>query len=53
MQNENQVLSKIEILADKLPYRSLDITIEMDNKTLTLNKKKGHPIGFTGRSEGD
>lgn len=44
--NVNYVLSKIEEWSDKLPYKRLTINIEMDNKTLTLEKQKTKPIGF-------
>lgn len=46
MYEENLVLSKIEELVDHLPYRSVKIEIELDNKTLTLTKDRQISIGF-------
>ena len=46
MYEENRVLSKIEALVDKLPYKTAEIRIEMENKTYTLTKDKRRPIGF-------
>ena len=46
MYEENLVLSKIEELVDQLPYRSVKIEIELDDKTLTLTKDRQRPIGF-------
>lgn len=46
MPSENHILDKIESWADRLPYRSLSITIEMKNKTLTLNKEKATLLGL-------
>lgn len=45
--NEHYILSKIEEWSEKLPYKRLTINIEMNNKTLTLDKQKANPIGFT------
>lgn len=47
MYEENSVLSQIEQLVDKLPYRSVKIEVELDNKTLTLTKDRQRPIGFS------
>ena len=46
MYEENLVLSKIEKLVDQLPYRSVKIEVELDDKTLTLTKDRQRPIGF-------
>lgn len=46
MYEENLVLKKIEQWVDKLPYRSVEIRIEMDGKTYTLQKDKARTIGF-------
>ena len=46
MYEENRVLSKIEALVDKLPYRSAEIRIQMADKTYTLMKDRQRPIGF-------
>ena len=46
MHEENLILSKIEELVDQLPYRSVKIEVEMDDKTLTLTKDRQRHIGF-------
>lgn len=46
MYEENQILSKIEKLVEKIPYRSVVIRIELPDKTLELQKEKRNPIGF-------
>lgn len=47
MYEENVILSQIEELADKLPYRTVKIEIELADKTLTLTKDRQRPIGFS------
>ena len=51
MHEENFVLKKIEQWVDKLPYRSVEIRIEMDGKTYTLQKDRQRPIGFLSSSK--
>ena len=46
MYEENQILTKIEKLVEKMPYRSVAIRIELPDKTLKLQKEKRNPIGF-------
>lgn len=46
MYEETLILSKIEDLVDQLPYRSVKIEVELDDKTLTLTKDRRRPIGF-------
>ena len=46
MYEENQILSRIEKLVDKLPYRFVKIEIELESKTVTLTKEKQCKIGF-------
>ena len=46
MYEENLILSQIEELVDKLPYRSAKIEVELADKTLTLTKDRQRPIGF-------
>ena len=46
MYEENLILSQIEELVDKLPYRSVKIEVELADKTLTLNKERRRQIGF-------
>ena len=40
------ILKKIEQWADRLPYQSLKIEVELSNQTLTLEKTRQRPIGF-------
>jgi len=46
MYEENLILSQIEELVDKLPYRSVKIEVELTDKILTLTKDRHRPIGF-------
>lgn len=47
MYEENQIPSQIEELVDKLPYRSVKIEVELENKQLTLQKDRQRQIGFS------
>lgn len=47
MFEQQKVLNKIEQWAERLPYRTLKIEIELPGQTLTLEKSKVRPIGFT------
>lgn len=46
MFEQRYVLDKIEQWAERLPYRSLRLEIELPGQTLTLEKSKSWPIGF-------
>lgn len=46
MYEENHILTEIEQLIDKLPYCSVEIRIELVNKTFELKKDRQRPIGF-------
>ena len=46
MFEQQYILNKIEQWADRLPYQSLKIEVELSNQTLTLEKTKQRPIGF-------
>ena len=46
MFEQQKILNKIEHWADRLPYRSLKIEIELPNQTLVLEKSKTPPTGF-------
>lgn len=46
MFEQQYVLSKIERWAERLPYRTLRIEVELPGQTLTLEKCKARPIGF-------
>lgn len=47
MYEENRILSKIEQWVDKLPYRSVEIKVELPDKTVVLAKERRQPIGFS------
>ena len=47
MFEQQYVLNKIEQWAERLPYRTLRIEVELPGQTLTLEKSKARPIGFT------
>ena len=46
MFEQQHILKKIEQWADRLPYQSLKIEVELSNQTLTLEKTRKRPIGF-------
>lgn len=46
MFEQQYILKKIEQWADRLPYQSLKIEVELSNQTLTLAKTRQRPIGF-------
>lgn len=46
MFEQQYILNKIEQWAERLPYQSLKIEVELSNQTLTLEKTRQHPIGF-------
>ena len=45
MFEQQHILKKIEQWADRLPYQSLKIEVELSNQTLTLEKTRQRPIG--------
>lgn len=47
MFEQQYVLSKIEQWAERLPYRTLRIEVELPGQTLTLEKCKARPIGIS------
>ena len=49
MFEQRRILDKIEPWAERLPYSTLKIEIELPGETLTLEKNKVRPIGFTDR----
>lgn len=56
MFEQQHILKKIEQRADRLPYQSLKIEVELSNQTLTLEKTRQRPIGFQPpqeRKDGD
>ena len=46
MFEQQHILKKIEQWADRLPYQSLKIEVELPNQTLTLAKTRQRPIEF-------
>ena len=50
MFEQQHILKKIEQWADRLPYQSLKIEVELSNQTLTLEKTRQRPIGFQPRA---
>ena len=46
MFEQQKILNKIEQWAERLPYNSLKIEVELPNQTLVLVKSKQRPIGF-------
>lgn len=44
--NDVTILNRIERLADCLNYESINVTITLKNKTLTLEKDKAKESGF-------
>ena len=52
MFEQQHILKKIEQWADRLPYQSLKIEVELSNQTLTLEKTKQRPIGLQAPPHG-
>lgn len=46
MFDQQQILKKIEQWAERLPYKTFKIEVELSNQTLVLEKTKQRPIGF-------
>ena len=46
MFEQQQILKKIEQWAERLPYKTLKIEVELSNQTLILEKSRQRPIGF-------
>jgi hypothetical protein len=47
MFEQQHILKKIEQWADRLPYQSLKIEVELSNQTLTLEKPDSAPLDFS------
>ena len=52
MFEQQHILKKIEQWAERLPYQSLKIEVELSNQTLTLEKTRQRPIGFQPPPQG-
>ena len=44
--NDTTILNRIERMANLLNYKSINITITLKDKTLTLEKDKANESGF-------
>lgn len=53
MFEQQYVLNKIEQWAERLPYKTLWIEVELPGQTLTLKKSKVRPIGFSALKENE
>lgn len=47
MFEQQKILKKIEQWAERLPYKTLKIEIELQDQSFTLEKTKTRPVGFT------
>ena len=46
MFEQQHILNKIEQWAERLPYETLKIEVELPNQSLILEKSKNRPVGF-------
>ena len=46
MFEQQYILNKIEQWADRLPYKTLKIEVELPNQSLVLEKTRNRPVGF-------
>lgn len=46
MFEQQKILKKIESWAERLPYKTLKIEVELQDQTFTLEKSRTRPIGF-------
>lgn len=46
MFEQQHILNKIEQWAERLPYKTLKIEVELLNQSLILEKSKNRPVGF-------
>ena len=46
MFEQQHILNKIEQWAERLPYKTLKIEVELPNQSLILEKSKNRPVGF-------
>lgn len=46
MFEQRYILNKIEAWAERLPYKTIKIEVELPNQILTLEKVKERTIGF-------
>ena len=56
MFEQQQILKKIEQWAERLPYKTLKIEVELSNQTLIVDKFTQRPLGFQApppHKEGD
>lgn len=46
MFEQRHILNKIEQWAERLPYKTLKIEVELPNQSFVLEKSKNRPVGF-------
>lgn len=46
MFEQQHILNKIEQWAERLPYKTLKIEVELPNQSLILEKSKNRPVSF-------
>lgn len=46
MFEQKYILNKIEQWAERLPYKTLKIEVELPNQFLVLEKTRNRPVGF-------
>lgn len=46
MFEQKYILNKIEQWAERLPYKTLKIEVELPNQSLVLEKTRNRPVGF-------
>lgn len=46
MFEQQHILNKIEQWAERLPYKTLKIEVELPDQLLVLEKSKNRPVGF-------
>lgn len=53
MFEQQHILNKIEQWAERLPYKTLKIEVELLNQSLILEKSKNRPVGFAPPPDGE
>lgn len=53
MFEQKYILNKIEQWAERLPYKTLKIEVELPNQSLVLEKTRNRPVGFALPPDGE
>lgn len=53
MFEQQHILNKIEQWAERLPYKTLKIEVELPNQSLVLEKTRNRPVGFAPPPDGE